>query len=264
MTPLAERVAQIVGSQITFEQRLGGDVSGATLMTLANGNKVVAKRGHTARLQAEMLRSIGATGAPVPAVLGEDRGLLVMAYLEHDGNGSWKSLSAALELLHVPAEKPYGWPANFAFGKVGMPNANDGDWPKFWAENRLLCHNRHIGHGLAHRIDKLANRLDGMLPANPPAALLHGDLWGGNLLWNDGELAGLIDPACYYGDREVDFAMLTLFDDPPESFFEAAELEAGWRERQDVYRLWPLLLHVRLFGDTYVAPTADCLDRLGV
>jgi len=95
-------------------------------------------------------------------------------------------------------------------------------------------------------------------------SLLHGDLWGGNILGNAGQVVGLIDPACYYGDREVDFAMLTLFDNPPNPFFEAAGLEAGWRERLDAYRLWPLLVHLRLFGTSYVPHVVGCLDRLGV
>ena len=97
----------------------------------------------------------------------------------------------------------------------------------------------------------LATRLPDMLPATPPAALLHGDLWSGNMLFRGGKLVGLIDPASYYGDREVDFAMLQVFASPPESFFAASDLGAGWQERSPVYQLWPMLVHLRLFGSTY-------------
>jgi fructosamine-3-kinase len=88
-------------------------------------------------------------------------------------------------------------------------------------------------------------------------------LWGGNILVSQGRISGLIDPACYHGDREVDFAMLSLFDHPPAEFFEQAALEPGWQERRDIYRLWPLLVHLRLFGHSYYRSVSACLDRLG-
>jgi fructosamine-3-kinase len=80
---------------------------------------------------------------------------------------------------------------------------------------------------------------------------------------SQGRISGLIDPACYHGDREVDFAMLSLFDHPPAEFFEQAALEPGWQERRDIYRLWPLLVHLRLFGHSYYRSVSACLERLG-
>jgi aminoglycoside phosphotransferase (APT) family kinase protein len=73
----------------------------------------------------------------------------------------------------------------------------------------------------------------GAAAAAPPPALLHGDLWGGNLLVREGKLAAFIDPACYHGDAEVDLAMLCLFDSPDEAFWEAyGPLDPGWDERR--------------------------------
>jgi fructosamine-3-kinase len=98
-----------------------------------------------------------------------------------------------------------------------------------------------------------------LLPRAPRPAHLHGDLWSGNILVREGELAALIDPACYHGDAEVDLAMLTLFDSPDESFWEAyGALEPGWEERRGLYQLFPALLHLRLFGQSY----APMVDRL--
>src|SRR5256885_260509 len=59
------------------------------------------------------------------------------------------------------------------------------------------------------------------LPARPTPALLHGDLWGGNILVAGDRVSGLIDPACYHGHTEVDLAMLGLFDQPDAAFYEA-------------------------------------------
>jgi len=101
-------------------------------------------------------------------------------------------------------------------------------------------------------VERLAARLPAMLPATPKKSLLHGDLWSGNILVQGGKLAALVDPACYYGDGEVDLAMLTLFDTPPPEFWETyGELEQGWEERRRIYQLFPALVHLRLFGASY-------------
>ena len=82
------------------------------------------------------------------------------------------------------------------------------------------------------------------------------------MVWN-GERASLIDPCAYYGDREVDVAAMTVFDTPPEAFFDRLELSPGWRARLPVYRLWMWLTHVRLFGESYRPAAEADLDRLG-
>jgi fructosamine-3-kinase len=109
----------------------------------------------------------------------------------------------------------------------------------------------------------LCARIGNLLPEAPPPSLLHGDLWSGNILVKEGRLAALIDPACYYGDAEVDLAMLTLFDTPAETFWEAyGPLEPGWGERRLAYQLFPALVHLRLFGASYAGLARRLLDAL--
>jgi len=263
---LASAIEAMLGTPPIKGQPLsGGDLSAIFRITLADGRDVVAKQGATASREAVMLEAIRVTGAPAPEVLAADGDWLFLELLRGSSGvrGAWGSLAAALALLHRDDAGTYGWPENHAFGHVEIVNTPGSDWPAFWAEHRLRCHLPHIDPALGRRIEALADRLPNLLPARPHAALLHGDLWGGNVMTEDGRITGLIDPACYHGHREVDVAMLTLFDAPPPAFFAALDLEPGWRERQPIYRLWPLLVHLRLFGNSYAGSVASELATLG-
>lgn len=230
---------------------------------LSDGRVVVAKQGHLVAREGAMLRAIAQTGAPAPEVLHCDGQLLVMSFVEADGRAGWSSLAEALQHLHAAQDRPYGWNADYAFGSVRIANDPMDSWPRFWAKRRLLPFCEVVDPSLAARIEQVAARLSDLLPESPPAALLHGDMWGGNVLFHQGELAALIDPACYYGDREVDFAMLQVFDRPPENLFTASDLAPGWRERVPVYELWPMLVHLQLFGDSYRGRVESLLGACG-
>ncbi|WP_271078652.1 fructosamine kinase family protein [Aurantiacibacter sp. MUD61] len=258
------RFEAITGSTIAGGRKLqGGDLGGATLVDLADGRRAVAKSGPLVAREGAMLEAIAKTGAPAPRVWHSEGDLLIMDYIEADGAKGWESLADALAQLHAPRDEQYGWEDDYAFGTVTVANPRTENWPEFWAENRLLCHAEKIDSAIARRLERLGKSLPDLLPAFPTQSLLHGDLWGGNILFHQGKLAALIDPASYVGHREVDLAMLTLFDHPPHEFFEALELEEGWRERLPIYRLWPLLVHLRLFGDSYRSSVTTALRTLG-
>lgn len=263
----AERIAGITGSSVVSARKLaGGDLGGATRLDLADGRSIVAKQSKRAEAEAEMLDAMRATGIAVPAVLHADGELLLIEFVDSSGvpdAGGWRALGQTLELLHAPGQRRFGWKKNHAFGPVPILNRESESWQEFWGARRLTCHADHVGPVTAARLEALAMRLPDLIPDDPPAALLHGDLWGGNILFAPGRIAGLIDPACYYGHREVDIAMLTLFDHPPEEFFAQLSLDSGWRERLPVYRLWPLLVHLRLFGASYRPAVERALEACG-
>lgn len=263
----AEQVGRILGSRVTGGRRLtGGDLGGASLIELGDGRRFVVKQGAGEETESEMLETLRRAGVPVPEVIHCADGLLVMAFIEAGARadeGGWTDLGRVLEQLHRPTSQAYGWKADCRFGPIAIVNARSDNWVQFWAQNRILCHTPHVGAALAPRLETLAARLGDLIPERPPPALLHGDLWGGNILFADSRVAALIDPACYYGDREVDLAMLTLFDHPTDAFFATLSLEPGWRERLPVYRLWPLLVHLRLFGNSYRSAVLRALDACG-
>ncbi|HVH24524.1 MAG TPA: fructosamine kinase family protein, partial [Pseudonocardia sp.] len=104
-------------------------------------------------------------------------------------------------------------------------------------------------------VERVCARLPGLAVADEPPARLHGDLWSGNVLWS-AEGAWLIDPAAHGGHRETDLAMLALFGSPHlatvlDAYQEVAPLAAGWPARVPLHQLFPLLVHVVLFGRSY-------------
>ena len=266
MSAAAEAATRLLGRPVVDARRLsGGDLSQVFRVLLQDGGAMIAKQGATAIAEAAMLRAISASGVPAPNVHAAEGEWLLMEEVAHDGavHAAWPDLGRALGLLHGVRETRYGWPADHCFGPVRIENGWAETWPSFWAERRLRCHLPHLPVTLGRRIERLADRLGELLPDRPDAALLHGDLWSGNILVADGKVRALIDPACYHGHREVDLAMLSLFDRPPPSFFGALAPEPGWRERQPIYRLWPLVVHLRLFGRCYAESVAGALSEAG-
>jgi fructosamine-3-kinase len=263
MSLFARKVASLTGvPEERLERLSGGDLSQVLLARRPDGRPTVAKGGASVAVEAAMLRAIGAAGVPVPMVEGEHEGVLLLEYVQNDrvfSPAAWASVGEGLRTLHARVEEPYGWPVDYQIGTIQLDNRQKADWPSFWAEQRLVATASVLDRPWRERVERLASRTSELLPAHPPPAHLHGDLWGGNILVAEGRLAALIDPACYYGDPEVDLAMLTLFDAPPESFWEAyGEPEPGWDARRRVYQLFPALLHLRLFGASY----AGMVDRL--
>ena len=243
----------------------GGDLSEVFRLMLTDGRSCVAKRGPLVDREARMLREIAKTGAHTLAVIGQIDNLLLLQDLPETAptpNG-WRALAETLRLLHHPIDAPYGWSEDYAFGAQTIRNTPSENWPEFWAQNRLLDALPLLPRDLPSRLENLARALPELLPKAPPPALLHGDLWSGNVLFS-GDQAWLIDPASYVGHGEVDLAMLTLFGAPHPDFDTVyGPLEPGWQTRRLIYQLWPALMHLRLFGGSYHGMVSERLTRLG-
>lgn len=267
MSALAERGAKLLGGRLArLEPVGGGNLSSVIRLVHADGREAVVKDGPDPPAEAAMLRAIRATGAPAPEIIAVDESTLVMQRLPDSGNrGADVDLGNALARLHAGTGERYGWNRDFAFGEVAIANGWSEDWTTFWAERRLRCHRPHIDAALGRRIEAVAATLPERLPARPRPALLHGDLWAGNILFDGNRVSGLIDPACYYGHAEVDLGMLALFGSPGPAFREAyGDAEPGFAERLPIYQLWPALVHLRLFGSGYRRMVEGLLDAAGV
>ncbi|TFI57394.1 aminoglycoside phosphotransferase [Sphingomonas parva] len=245
-----------------MEHLAGGDLSEVLLVRRPDGRLSVAKGGPAAASEAAMLRGLAAAGVPSPAVEGELGGVLMLEHVENDrvfSPAAWRSIGSALRRLHDKQGESYGWPVDYALGTVALDNRQRSEWPAFWLEQRLVPTASVLDRPWRERIAALGSVIADLLPAAPAPALLHGDLWSGNILVRGGRLVALLDPACYHGHAEVDLAMLTLFDTPDAAFWEAyGPLEPGWRARRPAYQLFPALVHLRLFGAGY----AGMVERL--
>lgn len=258
----------VLGTTVHEHVPLGG---GAARVMLADGRTVLVKDGAAAAIAAEAagLRWLRDTDGPrIPEVLDADGGRIVTEFVAAGSPDlrAAEDLGRALARMHAagaPAfgAAPPGGPANARIGAAPMRNAPAPSWPQWYAADRLLPYLRTardagtLTGDAARKIEAVADRLPALAgPAEPPARL-HGDLWSGNVLWSPTG-AVLIDPAAHGGHRETDLAMLALFGCPHlhtvlAAYDEAAPLAAGWRDRVPLHQLFPLLVHVALFGSGY-------------
>lgn len=268
MSAFSRRVAALTGvPEDRLEPLAAESLSEVLLVRRPGGAVAVAKSGPAVVVEAAMLRALAGAGAPVPAVEAEHEGVLLLEHVANDGVFSpraWADIGAQLRRLHERTGESYGWPTDYQLGTVKLDNRESRYWPRFWAEQRLVATASILDRPWRERVDRVAARLDELLPREPPPSLLHGDLWTGNMLVRDGRLAAFLDPACYYGHCEVDLAMLDLFCTLPDDFREGyGALDPGWRERQPVYQLFPALTHVRLWGQAYHSMVDRLLVSLG-
>jgi len=178
----------------------------------------------------------------------------------------------ALAKQHKKSHDEFGWASDNYIGMTKQSNRWTSNWVDFFREQRLLPMLENAkAKGLSQehtlRVNDVISSLDHILSHKVVPSLVHGDLWSGNLGFDcDASKSLFYDPAPYYGDREVDIAMTTLFGRQPGSFYHAYNevwpLEYGHKNRQAVYNLYHALNHVSLFGLSYIGLVDSCLSQI--
>lgn len=258
----------------------GGSINYSFLLHTTAGKYFVKYNSATRFLdmflkEAHALKLMAATHTiPVPGMItngtaGTDAYLL-MEYLEPTAKAPnfWQQFGAYLAALHRNTQMQYGLDEDNYMGSLPQRNTLKSDWVNFFVENRLMPQVMLAReHGLlseqdVQQFENLYTKLDDLLPTEQPA-LIHGDLWSGNFLSGPQGRAFIVDPALYYGHREAELAMTTLFGGFDAAFYnayyEAWPLLPGWRNRLDIYNLYPLLIHLNLFGSGYLASVRGIL-----
>lgn len=283
------RIESALGARLQQSERLaGGCVADVRLATLADGRRVVVKAGGPGSkldIEGRMLRYLAEhSSLPVPEVFIDDDDLLVMAYIEHGGGLEREGERHAAELLAAlhdtsptdagEVQDAYGLGFDTLIGGLPQPNGWDGSWASFFGNRRLVemaeqaARAGRCDRTLVARVEALCGKLDELIGEASTPGLIHGDVWSGNVLAGNGRVAGLIDPAIYFADPEVELAFITLFSTFGRVFFERyAELRPirpGFFEgRRDLYNLFPLLVHTRLFGGGYLQSVERTLRQIG-
>lgn len=228
--------------------------------------------------EAEGLAEIAASGViRVPEVIATgvtDSGAYIALErlsLAHPGAVVERQLGEQLAALHAVTGPQYGWHRDNTIGMTPQCNTWCDDWVAFFREHRLEAQLQlAAANGFGGKLQGSGEKLLACLPVffeagQPPASLLHGDLWGGN--WGSSDGAPVIfDPAVYYGDRETDLAMTRLFGGFGRAFYDAyqatAPLPQGSEQRQNLYQLYHVLNHLNLFGAGYLGRAQALIDKL--
>jgi fructosamine-3-kinase len=174
----------------------------------------------------------------------------------------WTRFGNQLADLHLNTQEIFGLSDHNYIGSLIQKNDPFNTWSEFFIECRLkpqielaLSKNLLTSNDL-NSFERFYRVLEEVFPSEPPS-LVHGDLWSGNYMVGPQGNAVLIDPAVYYGHREMDISMTMLFGGYPPSFYdgynEQWSLEPGWKERVDYCNLYPLLVHLNLFGSAYLS-----------
>lgn len=198
--------------------------------------------------------------------------LLVLEWVESDRpRGSfWRVFGEQLAQIHMVTASQFGFQADNYMGSLHQANPATDTWTAFFIESRLkpqleLAKKNNIlpGH-LLRSFEKLIQHMGQFFNEEPPA-LLHGDLWSGNFMCDDRLNPVLVDPAVYFGHRSVDLGMTTLFGGFHEDFYEAYNhhypLLANAHEQWEIANLYPLLIHLNLFGHSYLGNIEATLKK---
>ena len=281
---LAHRIEEALGVRVRGISPLSGSYGlSLDVVELADGRRVVAKHGRGPGpdhllIEGRMLRRL-AGEIPVPDVHLSEPDLLVMDHIAGSGGmgaSVERHMAELLAAMHGKRQPFFGLEFDTTIGPLPQPNPRTERWVDFFREQRLmfmarLAHERAgLSSALLGRIERFCGHLEDYIeePAHP--ALLHGDIWGGNVIASGGKVAAFIDPAIYYGHPEYDLAFMTMFGTAGSAFFSAyaalrPEFDSGafFDVRRDVYLIYPHLTHVLICGISYAAGIDSRLARLG-
>lgn len=280
---IALGVEASLGERLLSARPMGGGCIGEVYRAeLSDGSVVVAKvdRAGESHLEREayMLRYLGEKSElPVPRVFYGSETLLLMQFIEGNSSFSAGAERHAAELLanlHGITADTYGHERDTLIGSLEQPNPPTESWVEFFRDQRLL-YLANVAHQAGRlpsrdlkRVEQLAERLDELIEEPERPALIHGDVWSGNVLAKGDRITAFLDPAIYHADPEMELAFISLFNSFGDVFMSRYDEIWGispgsFEERRYLYSLYPLLVHVYFFGGHYVNSVEETLRRFG-
>jgi protein-ribulosamine 3-kinase len=262
-----------------FSHVSGGDINEAVKLTTTTGPYFLKwnrdlDTSEFFEKEASGLALLSKSNFIVPEVLGygtyENTPYLLLTFVVQAKpvDSFWTIFGSQLAEMHKIHESAYGYTTDNYIGRLAQLNTWNSNWISFFIENRLepqlklAYDNSLLDQSLIKEFQKLYDRLPDLIPSEP-ASLLHGDLWSGNFMVNNQGLPTLIDPAVYYGHREIELSFTQLFGGFTSQFYQSYQehypLSPGFNERVPIYNLYPLLVHVNLFGSSYLGGIMNTL-----
>ncbi len=281
---VAEAISKSTGSHFDLSDSTplsGGSISRSSRIKARDGRAFFLKQNDPAFLtffkaEAQALEEIsGTSSVSVPRLichgLTESSSFLVLSLFEEGipTPASQEKLGIQLAQLHKVKQPHFGWSTDNCIGSTPQPNPRSEDWVSFYREQRLghqLDLAQSKGKSFTGSCDLLKN-LAAFFPGYlPQPALLHGDLWGGNVSVDQNGQPIVYDPASYYGDREADLAFTYMFGGFTSHFYQAYEnaypLDPGFKIRKILYNLYHELNHFNLFGGGYASSSQSSINQL--
>lgn len=277
---LIARLKQILKADPGELTPLAGGCVGEVYGLEVGGKKYVVKvdrRGAgVLEIEGRMLEFLaGNSELPIPLPIAYDNTFILMPRLPGATSEAGSAELHAAELfaqLHNTRGEQYGFDYDTVIGGLPQPNGYSDSWIDFFAEKRLLAMATQAHDAgklpieLMRSLERLAAKLPDLIDEPVYPSLIHGDVWGGNVLAENGRVTGLLDPAIYYADAEIELAFITLFSTFGDTFFgryrELRTISDDFmRTKRPLYNLYPLLVHTRLFAGSYVTSVAATLKQ---
>ena len=283
---IAEHISQVTGEVFTINSQ--SSVSGGCInqgyRIQSNNRSYFVKLNQASQVEMFVAEALGlkqmyatkTIGIPQPICWGSagSSAYIVMEWLDlsRGGNDAWQEMGRQLARMHrLGKTDKFGWERNNTIGSTPQVNTWTENWAEFFSEHRIgyqlqLAKKRGGSFPNQERVVEVVKKR--LADWQPQPSLVHGDLWSGNAAVTEFGEPVILDPATYYGDREVDIAMTELFGGFSRSFYQGYEkewpLNSGYQERKKIYNLYHILNHFNLFGGSYGSQAGHLIKQLVV
>ena len=192
---------------------------------------------------------------------------MIVEFYENDGNKPTNTNLDFLESIikiHTNTNNLFGFQFNTQMGAIEQSNKFENSWASFYSNKRLspifelASMKENMGNFINEKINYILKNIKNLIPDNPTPQLLHGDLWEGNIIFNNKNFIGFIDPGSFYGHNEMEVAYLRWFDPPfvdlnfLQKYNEYIDIDKNYLNYEPIYQLYYALCNVALWSKSYI------------
>ena len=212
-----------------------------------------------------------------PKLINFNKKCLIIEFFENNNNKPTNTNLDFLESIikiHTISNNLFGFEFNTQIGGLEQLNEFENSWTNFYSNKRLnpifeLVNIReNMGSEINKKINYILKNIKDFIPDNPAPMLLHGDLWEGNIIFNNKKFIGFIDPGSFYGHNEMEVAYLRWFK---PSFIDSKFLEKynnfisidkKYLNYEPIYQIYYALCNVALWDKSYIHEVKKLLKKI--